>query len=333
MTCDGGSSPGRRHRQPRGVPALIDGTWERVFTALLAQADAEGDLDRVVAVDSTIVRADQHASGAHPNGPRPCAGAQPAGREPASSCQQGSQARAYSKAQLAPQNGSYRRRSLPIRRTPREPSELTSAGRAFVQWCRKRPIRSPHANAVADPVAGRRPSLVRERNKTTPNTAHQAVPDQEPPPGPARRGFLTSHLLSHASHQNRRHTWITRRPFAQTAVGNRRRPGGSTSGSSTKGAGAPAAVSCPSSPSSAAACSPRRRSRRSARRSAPEPGSPSPSGSTVERAVNQGFELLRHLVQRLHAALRAAHGDGALDGRHDEGREPRSLLRIRALVP
>lgn len=52
----------------------VDGTWERIFTALLARADAEGDLDRVVAVDSTIVRADQHAAGAHPNGPRPCAG-------------------------------------------------------------------------------------------------------------------------------------------------------------------------------------------------------------------------------------------------------------------
>lgn len=49
----------------------IDGTWERIFTALLTQADAEGDLDRVVAVDSTIVRAHQHAAGARPNGPRP----------------------------------------------------------------------------------------------------------------------------------------------------------------------------------------------------------------------------------------------------------------------
>ncbi|MFD6992773.1 transposase [Streptomyces sp. NPDC059943] len=29
-----------------------DGTWERVFIALLAEADAEGDLDWVVAVDS-----------------------------------------------------------------------------------------------------------------------------------------------------------------------------------------------------------------------------------------------------------------------------------------
>ncbi|MFF1475968.1 IS5 family transposase [Streptomyces mirabilis] len=41
----------------------IDGTWERVFTALLAQADAEEDLNWVVAVDSTIVRAHQHAAG------------------------------------------------------------------------------------------------------------------------------------------------------------------------------------------------------------------------------------------------------------------------------
>ncbi|MFD6826766.1 transposase, partial [Streptomyces sp. NPDC060085] len=49
---------------------VVDGTWERVFTALLAQADAEGDLDWVVAVDSTIVRAHQHAAGARQKGPR-----------------------------------------------------------------------------------------------------------------------------------------------------------------------------------------------------------------------------------------------------------------------
>ncbi|EST32423.1 transposase [Streptomyces niveus NCIMB 11891] len=48
-----------------------DGTWEKVFTALLAQADAEGGLDWVVAVDSTIVRAHQHAAGARQKGPRP----------------------------------------------------------------------------------------------------------------------------------------------------------------------------------------------------------------------------------------------------------------------
>lgn len=47
-----------------------DGTWEKVFTALLAQADAEGYLGWVVAFDSTIVRAHQHAAGARPEGPR-----------------------------------------------------------------------------------------------------------------------------------------------------------------------------------------------------------------------------------------------------------------------
>ncbi|MFD6825502.1 transposase [Streptomyces sp. NPDC060085] len=47
-----------------------DGTWERVLTVLLAQADAEGDLDWVVAVDSPMVRAHQHAAGARQKGPR-----------------------------------------------------------------------------------------------------------------------------------------------------------------------------------------------------------------------------------------------------------------------
>ncbi|MFE5624613.1 IS5 family transposase [Streptomyces virginiae] len=47
-----------------------DGTWEKVFTALLAQADAEGDLDWIVSVDSTIVRTHQHAAGARQKGPR-----------------------------------------------------------------------------------------------------------------------------------------------------------------------------------------------------------------------------------------------------------------------
>lgn len=48
-----------------------DCTWEKVFTALLAQADDEGDLDWVVAVDSTVVRAHQHAAGARQKGPWP----------------------------------------------------------------------------------------------------------------------------------------------------------------------------------------------------------------------------------------------------------------------
>ncbi|MCX4973385.1 IS5 family transposase [Streptomyces sp. NBC_00620] len=45
-----------------------DGTWRRFFIAVLAQADAEGDVDWVVAVDSTIVRAHQHAAGARNEG-------------------------------------------------------------------------------------------------------------------------------------------------------------------------------------------------------------------------------------------------------------------------
>ncbi|MGW7521136.1 transposase [Streptomyces sp. NPDC054796] len=46
-----------------------DGTWEKAFTALLARADTDGDLDWVVAVDSTIARAHQHAAGARQKGP------------------------------------------------------------------------------------------------------------------------------------------------------------------------------------------------------------------------------------------------------------------------
>ncbi|GGU87436.1 hypothetical protein GCM10010211_62140 [Streptomyces albospinus] len=49
----------------------VDGTWERVFTALMAQADGDEDLNWAVSVDSTIVRAHQHAAGARKKGPRP----------------------------------------------------------------------------------------------------------------------------------------------------------------------------------------------------------------------------------------------------------------------
>ncbi|MEU1194509.1 IS5 family transposase [Streptomyces sp. NPDC005859] len=38
----------------------IDGLWERVLTTLVAQADADEDLDWAASVDSTIVRAHQH---------------------------------------------------------------------------------------------------------------------------------------------------------------------------------------------------------------------------------------------------------------------------------
>jgi hypothetical protein len=105
--------------------------------------------------------------------------------KPASSCQQDSQDSmvwAYSMACFAP-----RRQVLEMRaRVPACGFHEAYSSRAIRthlsrQGIRavvhKRLIRSPHANAVADPVAGRWPSLVRERNKTTPNTAHQAVPE------------------------------------------------------------------------------------------------------------------------------------------------------------
>lgn len=49
----------KRHRR-----YAADGTWDRVLTAVIALADTTGDLDWVVSVDSTIVRAHQHSAGA-----------------------------------------------------------------------------------------------------------------------------------------------------------------------------------------------------------------------------------------------------------------------------
>ncbi|WP_432104030.1 IS5 family transposase [Streptomyces sp. bgisy091] len=48
-----------------------DGTWERLLQQVQAAADAAGEIDWDISVDSTIVRAHQHATGAH----RPTAGA------------------------------------------------------------------------------------------------------------------------------------------------------------------------------------------------------------------------------------------------------------------
>jgi transposase len=45
----------------------LDGTWQHVLTAVQADADAAGELDWLVtAVDSTVVRAHQHAAGPRP---------------------------------------------------------------------------------------------------------------------------------------------------------------------------------------------------------------------------------------------------------------------------
>lgn len=47
----------KRHRR-----FCVDGTWDKILTALLAEADAAGRIDWAVAVDSTINRAHQHAT-------------------------------------------------------------------------------------------------------------------------------------------------------------------------------------------------------------------------------------------------------------------------------
>ncbi|MFF8730657.1 IS5 family transposase [Streptomyces sp. NPDC015171] len=46
----------------------VDGTWEKIFAAVLAAADAVDDIGWTVSVDSTVVRAHQHAAGAPQKG-------------------------------------------------------------------------------------------------------------------------------------------------------------------------------------------------------------------------------------------------------------------------
>lgn len=61
-----------------------DGTWDRLFAAVLADADAEGHIDwSMVSVDSTSCRAHQHAAGARRKPPRfPGKGARPGSTDP-----------------------------------------------------------------------------------------------------------------------------------------------------------------------------------------------------------------------------------------------------------
>ncbi|MFE3269266.1 IS5 family transposase [Streptomyces sp. NPDC059215] len=46
----------------------VDGTWERIFAALLAAADHGDDVDWTVSVDSTVCRAHQHSAGGREKG-------------------------------------------------------------------------------------------------------------------------------------------------------------------------------------------------------------------------------------------------------------------------
>lgn len=55
-----------------------DGTWERLLQQIQAEADTAGEIDWDVSVDSTIVRAHQHAAGAR-NDPPPAFASKGAG--------------------------------------------------------------------------------------------------------------------------------------------------------------------------------------------------------------------------------------------------------------
>ncbi|GAA2102320.1 hypothetical protein GCM10009759_36790 [Kitasatospora saccharophila] len=46
-----------------------DGTWERLLQRVRAEADTVGDIDWDISVDSTVVRAHQHAAGARTDPP------------------------------------------------------------------------------------------------------------------------------------------------------------------------------------------------------------------------------------------------------------------------
>lgn len=63
-----------------------DGTWDGIFAAVLADADAQGLIDwSMVSVDSTSCRAHQHAAGARKKTPRvPGKDARPASTAPTS---------------------------------------------------------------------------------------------------------------------------------------------------------------------------------------------------------------------------------------------------------
>lgn len=46
----------------------MDGTWERLLAHVVAKDDATGGVEWVISVDSTVVRAHQHAAGARKKG-------------------------------------------------------------------------------------------------------------------------------------------------------------------------------------------------------------------------------------------------------------------------
>lgn len=46
----------------------MDGTWERILAEVVVKDDAVGEVEWIISVDSTVVRAHQHAAGARKKG-------------------------------------------------------------------------------------------------------------------------------------------------------------------------------------------------------------------------------------------------------------------------
>ncbi len=46
----------------------MDGTWERILAEVVVKGDAVGEVEWIISVDSTVVRAHQHAAGARKKG-------------------------------------------------------------------------------------------------------------------------------------------------------------------------------------------------------------------------------------------------------------------------
>jgi transposase len=68
LTAHGGTCPGRYGPYQTLFKCFAlwdnDGTWARIEQLLQAQTNAAGDLDWAGHIDSTVVRAHQHAAGA-----------------------------------------------------------------------------------------------------------------------------------------------------------------------------------------------------------------------------------------------------------------------------
>ncbi|TDO56639.1 putative transposase of IS4/5 family DUF4096 [Kribbella sp. VKM Ac-2571] len=54
-----------------------DGTWDRILDEVIVKDDSVGQVEWIVSVDSSVVRAHQHAAGARKKGDAPPEGSKP----------------------------------------------------------------------------------------------------------------------------------------------------------------------------------------------------------------------------------------------------------------